>query len=58
MTPYLNQGIITERRTRKGRCCAQESGVCDFLHGLSNAQHKGGVDEGHNNVCVKFLCEI
>jgi len=53
---YLHESIISELGAGQGGGGAEEAGVCHFLHGLSNGQDQGGVDEGHDDVRVKLIC--
>ena len=53
---HLHEGVISELGAGQSGGGAEEAGVCHLLHGLSDGQDQGGVDEGHDDVRVKLIC--
>lgn len=54
----LHQSIFPQQRTGQGWGSSQEARVRHFFHSLSDWQHQCGVNEGHNDVGVKLICEM
>ena len=54
----LKQGILANECAAQGGCCAQEAGVRDFLHGLTNGQDQGGICERDNDVRVEGIWKL
>lgn len=54
---HLHKCIFPKQWAGQGGCCAQEARVCHFFHSFSNWKHQGGVNERHNDVGIKLICE-
>lgn len=54
---YLHQSIFPQQRAGEGGGGTQEAGVRHFLDSLSDGQHQCGVDERHDDVGVKLICD-
>ena len=51
----LKQRIITQRRAAECWRGTQETRVCYFLYRLADRQDQCSVDEGYDDVCIKFV---
>ena len=53
---YLHERVFSQLRAGERRSGSKEAGVRHFFDSFSDAQHEGGVDEGHDDVRVVLLC--
>ena len=53
----LDEGVLPQQRAGEGGRGPQEARICHFLYCLSDGQHQRGVDERHDDVGVKLICQ-
>lgn len=53
----LHESVVAECGTAERGCRSQETAVRYFLDGVADAQYESGVNEGHDDVSIEFVCK-